>query len=218
MAKHVRCLFAVALLAGCASSVTNTPLRTDQADIGGRSLVIVAHERPSFVAGSAGKGMFGAFGALAMISEGDEIVQTNHVQDPAVQVGEEIATSLATRYDVSINDEIEVSGSDDVTGLTTRYAGNDLILFTRTRGWRFMYFPTDWDNYRVGLSMVVMLIDTDTGSTLAAADCAYWPEYDDSDQAPTREYLLSDNAAGLKTELKKGADYCTQKFLTETFV
>jgi hypothetical protein len=206
------------LLAGCAS-VKNTPLSTSEADrMVGKSLVAVAHEKPSFTAGTAGKGMFAAFGAIAMISEGNEIVETNGIQDPAVQVGQEIASSLAARYDLATNQAVEVSATDDVTGMTTRYAGNDLILFTQTRGWQFMYFPTDWDNYRVGLNMLVKLIDADTGSALAAADCVYQPEYADSDQAPTHEYLLSDNAAGLKAELKKAADYCTQKFLSETFV
>ena len=218
MTRRLGCLSAVVLLAGCAASVQHTPLRTDRADLSGRSLVVVAHEKPSFVAGSAAKGMFGGLGALAMISEGDEIVQANHVEDPAVEVGEQIATVLAARYDVAVHHPVEMSDSDDVSSLTQRYAGNDLILFTRTRDWKFMYFPTDWDNYRVGLSLVVMLIDAGTGSTLAAADCAYWPEYDDSDRAPIRDDLLADNAAGLKAELRKGADYCTQKFLSETFV
>jgi hypothetical protein len=219
MARRLGCLSAAALLASCAASVQHTPLRAGHADhLSGRSLVVVAHEKPSFLAGSAAKGMLGGFGALAMISEGDEIVQANNVQDPALEVGEEIATALAARYDVAVHHPVELSDSDDVWGLTQRYAGSDLILFTRTRDWKFMYFPTDWDNYRVGLSLVVMLIDADTGSTLAAADCAYWPEYADSDQAPTRVDLLADNAAGLKAELKKGAAYCTQKFLNETFV
>lgn len=80
-----------------------------------------------------------------------------------------------------------------------------------------MYFPTDWDNYRVGLNMTMQLIDRSRKSVVAAADCAYQPEYADSDQAPTHDYLLSNQAAGLKAELKKGADYCVKKFLNETF-
>jgi len=43
--------------------------------------------------------------------------------------------------------------TDDVGELSEQYAQGDLILLTRTRGWGFMYFPTDWDNYRVGLNV-----------------------------------------------------------------
>lgn len=72
--------------------------RTSQADqIRGRSLVVVTHEKPSFSAATATKAMFGAFGAIAMISEGDEIVRTNQVQDPSIYIAEEIAQALAQR-------------------------------------------------------------------------------------------------------------------------
>ena len=70
MAGRLGCLSAVALLAGCAAGVQHTPLRTDQADLSGRSLVVVAHEKPSFVAGSAAKGMFGGKLPWTMIGIG----------------------------------------------------------------------------------------------------------------------------------------------------
>ena len=67
-------------------------------------------------------------------------------------------------------------------------------------------------------NVTVKLFDPKRKTLLAAADCAYSPEYADSDEAPTRDELLADNARGLKAELKKGADHCLQKFLSETFV
>jgi hypothetical protein len=161
--------------------------------------------------------MFAAIGAIAMIQEGNEIIRTNNVQDPSVDVGERVSRSLAARYDLVTDNTFEISETDDVDELAIRHDDNQIILFAQTRGWNFMYFPTDWDNYRVNVNMALSLIDTNTRSVLASGDCIYSPEYDDSDQAPTHDYLLSDNAAGLKAELKKSADYCTQKFLSETF-
>jgi hypothetical protein len=205
------------LLTGCAGTA-HIPLSTNQADqISGKSLVVVTHEKPSFGAATATKAMFGAFGALAMVSEGNDIVTTNAIEDPSLDIGEEIAQSLATRYDLATDAGPNISATGDVDELARQYADRDLVLFTQTRGWGFMYFPGDWDNYRVNLSMTVRLIDTDRRAVLAAADCVYSPEYADSDQAPTHDQLLSNNAAGLKAELKKGADYCAQKLLRETF-
>jgi hypothetical protein len=180
--------------------------------------VVVTHEKPSFTAGTAGKGMFAALGAIAMIAEGNEIVSTNHVQDPSVYIANRVAESLATRYNLTTRSTNGMSESSDISELINQYSDGDLILFTQTRGWNFMYFPTDWDNYRVGLNMTVRLIDTNSEAVLAAADCVYSPEYADSDQVPTHDYLLSNGATGLNAELKKGADYCVQKFLSETFV
>jgi hypothetical protein len=178
----------------------------------------VAHEKPTFVAATARKAMFGAFGAMAMASEGEDIVAKNGIEDPSVYIGEEIAKSLATRYRVAALTEPDISDTDDLDQLASRYNGSDLILFTQTRGWSFMYFPTDWDNYRVSLNMTVKLFGPKRKTLLAAADCVYSPEYADSDEAPTRDGLLADNARGLKAELRKGADHCLQKFLSETFV
>jgi hypothetical protein len=178
---------------------------------------VASHEKPSFSAATATKAMFGAFGAIAMINEGDEIVRTNDVQDPSVYIAQGIAQSLAQKYDLATSTEVNITSTDDVDELSEQYADSDLILFTRTRGWNFMYFPTDWDNYRVGLNVTMQLIDRNRRSVLAAADCVYQPEYADSDEAPSHDYLLSDHAAGLKAELKKGADHCLKKFLRETF-
>lgn len=217
MTRKLKLAFPVLLLAGCAGTV-DKPLGISQADqITGRSLVVVAHEKPTFVAATAQKAMFGAFGAMAMASEGDDIVARNGIEDPSVYIGEEIAKALATRYKVAAHGETSITDSDDLDQLASRYNGGDLILFTQTRGWSFTYFPTDWDNYRVGLNVRVKLYDPKRKTLLAAADCAYSPDYADSDEAPTHDELLANSATGLKAELKKGADHCLQKFLSETF-
>jgi hypothetical protein len=214
--KKLHCLLLTVLLAGCATP-QNTPLTMSQANqIRGKSLVAVAHEKPSFAAATATKAMFGGFGALAMISEGDQIVKANNIEDPSIYIGEEIAKSLADRFDLSTSTTPDISDTADLNGLAGRHAESDLVLFTQTRGWGFTYFPADWDNYRVTLNVTMRLIDTRQKSVLAAGDCAYSPEYADSNAAPGHDDLLADDAAGLKAELRKGADYCLQKFLKET--
>jgi hypothetical protein len=217
LTKKLHCLLLTTLLMGCAGT-PNTPLSTSPADqMRGKSLVVVTHEKPSFSAVTATKAMFGAFGAMAMIGEGEQIVKDNNIQDPSIYIGEEIANSLAERFDLSASTTADISDTADLDGLAGQYAESDLILFTQTRGWSFMYFPADWNNYKVGLNVTMRLIDANQRSVLAAADCVYSPEYADSDDAPSHDELLADDAAGLKAELRKGADYCLRKFLSETF-
>lgn len=215
--RKLKLAFSVLLLAGCAGMVEQ-PLGTSQADrIAGSSLVVVVHEKPTFMAATARKAMFGALGAMVAASEGDDIVARNRIEDPSAYIGKEIAKSLATRYDVAPKGAARTADTDDLQELASRYGSNDLILFTQTRGWGFIYFPTDWDNYRVGLNVRVKLFDPKRNQVLAAADCDYSPEYADSDEAPTRDELMANDARGLKAELKKGADHCLRKFLDETF-
>lgn len=47
------------------------------AELAGRSLSIARHEKPSFVASTAGKASFAMFGTGAMIANGNRLVQEN---------------------------------------------------------------------------------------------------------------------------------------------
>jgi hypothetical protein len=119
---------------------------------------VVTHEKLSFLAATAHKAMFGALGAMAMAGEGNDIVARNGIDDSSVYIGEEIAKALAASHEVAANNA-RVSDTDDLEELASRYDDRDLILFTQTRRWSFAYFPADWDNYRVGLNMIVKLYD-----------------------------------------------------------
>jgi hypothetical protein len=214
--NKLHCLLLTLLLMGCAST-QNTPLGTSHANqMRGKSLAVVTHEEPSFAAATATKAMFGAFGAIAMVSEGDQIVKANKLQDPSIYIGEEIAKYLAERFDLSGGATPGISDVADLDELAGQHAESDFVLLTQTRGWGFTYFPADWDNYRVSLNVTMRLIDTRQRSVLAAGHCAYAPEYADSNDAPSHDELLANDAAGLKAELRKAADYCLRKFLTET--
>jgi hypothetical protein len=116
--RKLKLLLPALLLAGCASTV-HQPLGPTQANqIAGRSLVVVAHEKPSFVA-TAQKAMFGAFGAMAMAGEGDDIVARNGIEDPSIYIGEDIAKALAAKYKVALDGDTSVSVTDGLDQLAT---------------------------------------------------------------------------------------------------
>ncbi len=76
----------------------------------------------------------------------------------------------------------------------------------QTINWSFGYFPTDWNSYRVMYSAKAQLLERSTGKVVAEGFCSRVPEA--TEDAPSHETLLADNAAVLKRELNLAADEC----------
>lgn len=181
-------------LAGCVSTKIVPLQQGRMASLQGKTLAVAKREKPSFAAGTAGKAAFGVIGAAAMIAKGNSIIQENHVEDPAVYIAKELAGDLATAHSMTLAAE----------------GGADILLDVRTVNWSFIYFPTDWNSYRVIYSAKLKLTDAKSGKVLAEGFCARVPEK--SDSAPGYEELMADQAARLKQELTAGADQCIGEF------
>lgn len=89
------------------------------------------------------------------------------------------------------------------------------MLDVRTINWSFVYFPTDWNHYRVLYSAQARLIDAKTKAVVAEGFCARVP--DKADVSLTYDAMQADGWTGLKTELAAAGAYCLEKFRTETF-
>ena len=72
----------------------------DAARLNGKSLAITKHQRPSFVAMTPGKASFALLGAGAMIAAGNKIVDENGISDPAILLGEQLASGLKNAFGV----------------------------------------------------------------------------------------------------------------------
>ncbi|HET8801139.1 MAG TPA: hypothetical protein VFN01_08145 [Marinobacter sp.] len=87
-------LVAIAMLTGCAT--TTTPISAENAQkLTGESLVTAKRESPDFVAMTSTKGMFALVGAFTAISAGNELVESNNIEDPAAdRCVDEFSTEL----------------------------------------------------------------------------------------------------------------------------
>jgi hypothetical protein len=202
---------------GCAG-VKTIPLSDESIPmIEGRAISgSFADEKPGFGAMTAGKAMFGAVGAVAMISAGNKLVAENNVEDPAGYIYGALATELAKQYSLRLleDNSITTSGTK-LDELTAQVSDSRLLLDVRTMGWNFVYFPTTWDKYKVGYSAKLRLIDTSTKEILAESMCSK-SSHEDSDTAPTYDELVANQAAKLKQELRAAADYCVSDFKKNT--
>ena len=207
-------LLALGALGGCVSTKIVPVDHQALSGLHGGTVVVSQREKPSFAANTAGKMMFGAVGAVAAISSGNDIIRDNEVADPAAYIEQALLKDLVTDNALKGVTSPTSTNTTDVAQLAKQYAGADLLLDVQTINWSWIYYPTSWSHYKVIYSAKIRLIDTKHSKLIADGFCARIPDVP-AESAPTRDELLDNKAARLKQELATAADYCVQTFRTK---
>jgi len=195
------------LVTGCAT-VSHTPLSPEKsAQLAGKTFASTQYPVPDFAAFTAGKAAFALVGAAAMIAEGNDIVKTNNVEDPALAISRGLVDRLATSRNGKTLQFAKVQpNSDDVGSLVAAYPGVDYLVDVKTFTWMFNYYPSNWSHYRVTYSARARLIETSTRQVVAETMCQ--SVQGDDKNPPTKEQLLEKETALLKDYLRKAAAGC----------
>lgn len=198
----------VAVLTGCASTTPSNPIDNEiSSAMLNQQIVQVSHMRPDFSALTPSKAPLGILGAVWMISAGNDIINSNNVQDPAIAIGRELTKELAVTRGAKVVPSIITLESRDAAAIAAAAQGRaPYVLAVETRLWSFGYFPTDWTHYRVSYVAQARLIDSATGKILGAASCKRIP--DSNAGAPNYDELVGGAAAGLKSELAQATTEC----------
>jgi hypothetical protein len=213
MLRRLALSASVIFIAGCAAPSQRLSPPASLA-LKGKALAVASREVPSFAAMTAGKAMFAALGALAMHSEGDKIVATNNVADPAGAVARDIAATLANVREVQlVAPPLAVKTTDAAELAVLARDKAQLLLDVQTTYWAFAYFPTNWTRYRVMYFARARLIDTRSGEVLGSASCKRTT--DDEAGAPTYDELLANEAAVLKQKLQTAGAECAKTMKAE---
>ena len=213
MLKSSAAILIIFLVSAC-TTVRHAPLSQEASkQLQGQAVAETRYPTADFAAFTAGKAAFAVLGAVAMISEGNSIVQENAIQDPAIAIGEALAQRLVANRGVTIVPIQTVATKDDIATLVSTYPGASMLLDIKTMNWMFNYYPTDWAHYRVTYSARVRLIDT-VSKQVAAETMCQTVQGDDANP-PTKEQLLNDKAALLKEYLGKGVTACVDVLAKE---
>ena len=203
-----------ATTAGCVS-VQQIPMNPSSADtIKDKEIALSQRAKPDFAASTPAKAMFAMIGATAMISEGNELIRKNAIEDPAVYIAHTLADDLHGRYNTRLSPKGVAVAGDDVADLVKNANGSDLVLDIRTLNWSFVYFPLSLGKYRVIYSARLRLVDAKSGRILAEGGCYRVPEH--TAHSPTYDELVANSAARLKQELRTAADFCVSEFKAKT--
>jgi len=205
---------AAAMLGGCAS-INKQPLSSAaSATLKGQTVVQSSRKLPDFGAMTPGKAMFGVLGAVAMISEGNKLVATHQVADPANAIARELAAALASAHDLRIVQNPAPVSAQEASALAGELGGKArLLVDVQTVNWSFVYFPTNWSRYRVMYTANARLVDLEAKRVVAEGFCKRIPETDAG--APTYDELMAEGASGLKRELSRAADECVKSLKSE---
>ncbi|NHQ84672.1 hypothetical protein HA050_00890 [Iodobacter sp. HSC-16F04] len=213
--KKLASLISLLMMTGCASveMIKASPEKINA--INGKTLTTVNYEKPDFVAFTADKAIFGALGAIAMISAGNDLVKTNNIDDPATMLTKELKNKLADRLKSKEIKEV-INVSDDSTNeIKKKVDAGSLVFDVKTLGWMFNYFPADWTHYRVTYSARARLLDPSDGKVIAQVPCTYVS--DDEKTAANYDQLTANNASLLKEKLNAAAKACSVIFEQHIF-
>lgn len=202
---------------GCVSTKTKS-INLNTVKVSKPVSIIKSHrEKPSFAAVTAMNVQFGLLGAAVQMANGNKIINENEVSDPAIYIADELAKALSTQLEIN---DIKTSSTpvdtSNIKTLAEKNPGADLLIDVQTVNWQFIYYVSDWNNYRVMYSAKLRLIDTRNQTLLAESFCNKMQ--DDKANSPSYDQMIANKAAVLKAALKAHADACIAEFKTKTFV
>ena len=196
-----RTLLACALLSASMAVAAKDQLITlseaDATALHGKTLALTLHERPTFIAMTAGKATFALLGVGAMAVAGNKLIDDNHVADPAGLIRTSLSDLLR---DVDGMQPMAVDATPTKAEKPAQIAAThpeaDYVLDVRSGGWNYVYFPAQWGHYWVGYSVQVQLIDTKSSRQVSNAACN--TNTHANPNPPSREQLDGDGAKLLK--------------------
>lgn len=200
-------VIATSLALGACTTINNKQISPETStQLQGKTVAVTSYKAPDFTAFTAGKAAFAILGAAAMISEGNEIVQQNNIEDPAIAIGKGLQEKLkASKNTVPVATPLAVT-SDDLSGILSKNTDAQYIIDYQTLNWMFNYYPTDWSHYKVSYGGRLRLIDVATKAVVAESGCT--AVQGDDKNPPTKDQLLDNNAQLLKSYLAKAASDC----------
>jgi hypothetical protein len=212
----VAAILALPLVANAKKSIM--PLSAESgAAMANKVVVVTRHEKPSFVAMTAGKAGFGLFGAAAMISAGNKIVAENEIADPADILEHELVPLVAKHYGFRLKDgPSPVVKPTKPKDIAKTQADGDYILDLQSIGWQFAYYPTEWAHYWTAYSVHVQLFERGSGKLLSDVFCN--ANNNKHASPPSHDALLADRAQLLKDAEASHAWFCVQTLGKEQFM
>lgn len=211
--KYLLLLVVSLSLAGCAST-QNIPVDSSTLDsFGGKRLILVQRESPSFIAMTYGKGMFALAGVGAAATAGNNLVKEKNIVDPAMGIAESLGTILKSRYGLrGVRKTSTVAASGDLEEIVALSGSIDYALDVVTTGWQYIYDGFKFSDYFVRYTANLRLIDVRTSKVVSSGFCHYDPKKAGK-PAVTHDTLLKNNAAYIKQELSDAKRFCTQQFI-----
>lgn len=207
---------AATVLTGCATVASQRIDQNAASALKDQTIAQTTRAKRDFAAITAAKVMvpFG-LGLVAAVSDGNNIIATNKVADPADRMATELVEMMRARYGAKPAQmpAASVTGTEAAEVAAAAKGAGKYVLDVQTTDWAMTYFPTAYSRYRVIYSAKARLIDTASAAVVAQGSCRRAPE--DSTNAPGYDEMVANDAALLKKELALAAAACVDSLKTE---
>ncbi len=196
-----------------------TPLTAEAAaQIQNKTFIVTRHAKPDFTAMTAGKASFALLGAIAMVKEGNEIVQENHIPDNAEILEEVLVPLLIKKYGLTLVDEnANHTAFNKPEEIAKEQTQGDYILDIASLNWMSLYYPGNWSEYHTFYMGQARLIERATGKQLSSMMCVINGRKEKNKFPPSKDDMLADQAQLLKDMLASQGWSCAQRMAKDEF-
>jgi hypothetical protein len=178
-------------------------------ELKGKKIVQATRSPPDFASMTAGRAALPFVGLALAISEGNALVESGTLYDPANVIASGLAEAIENSYGGSATGQRIVVNTTDVAKIAIA-AGNvgNFVIDVQTINWGVVYFASNLTRYRVIYSATSRIIDTAKKKVVAEGYCGRFPELNGS--SPSYDELVANDAALLKKELSTAAIECVK--------
>lgn len=216
MKKLLGCMLVLAALPVGAKDKLIPLAQTDAAALQGKTVALTVHDRPTFVAMTAGKAGFGILGVAGMVKSGNTLIDQNHVADPASIVRDNISSALRDAFGVQLLPvDTSATNAKKPAEIAATHPEAAYVLDVRSNGWNYGYFAAKWGTYWIGYSVQVQLVDTRTGRQVSNAACN--ADTRANPNPPSRDQIHANGAKLLKDVTSALGWMCVQLLAKEQF-
>lgn len=203
-------------ISGCAT--TPIPLAPQsEALLKGKQIRIVEHKKEELVFSTMtpGGAAFGLIGAAIANSNGKQAFAKFNLPDPAAEMAQGLAQSLATQYSAQAATDLLPLKGLSPEELARKQSADTLLLDVGPSSAGVVYYPTSWGKYRVMYGIPVTLFEGKSGQILARGSCSHVP--DDLPHAPSYDELFGGQGEVLQAHIKSGQIICDSKIRKDLF-
>ena len=200
--------------AGCAGTGSKTVNDSILSSLQGKTLSLIIHEAPDFLAITPEKNMLNQAGFNAAVTDGNQLVQERGIYDPAGELSRRLAEAIHADYGLVYDaDLVKKSRARDTKALVRLANRRDYALSVETSGWLFTH-NIKHKNYHVKYYATARLIDVGQSRVIWKNSC----EYDSlavGNPLVSYQQLLEDDAAYLKQSLDEASEICANYFFAD---
>ena len=203
------------LVVGCSGMNTKAVDQATLLTLKNKTLSLVIHESPNFMAMTFDKSMFNDAHVDAAYAEGNRLVREKGINDPADKICKMMAEIFSESYGLSYNRSSMIkSKSKKMKDLVHLANVKDYLLDVETVYWFFLNKEHKRPDYYISYTAKTNLIDVNKSTSIGKSTC----EYDTvSAGKPLVSYekLIENDAAYIKQALNDAANFCINKFTNE---